>query len=198
MLAALRRARDLGFLGPGDVRSHLAHAAVFVRVCEPPAQALDLGSGGGIPGLALALAWPESTWVLLDANERRTAFLVTAVADLGLADRVGVRRARAEVAGRDPDGRGAFDVVVARGFGPPPVTAECGSPFLRVGGRLVVSEPPTEDPTRWDPAGLAELGLRIGPRADEPQARVQVLEQGSPCPVRFPRRTGIPAKRPLW
>ena len=141
----MRRAQALGFLGPGPIDAHLDHAAGYV-VVDPPERALDLGSGAGVPGLALAGRWPDSRWMLLDANERRGALLVQAIADLGWVGRVQVVVARAEDAARDSGLRGAFDLVTARSFGPPAVTAECGAPFLSVGGRLVVSEPPAEDP----------------------------------------------------
>ncbi|HET6966289.1 MAG TPA: hypothetical protein VFH58_16050, partial [Acidimicrobiales bacterium] len=104
---------------------------------------------------------------------------------------------RAEEAGRRPDLRGTFDVVVARSFGGPAVTAECGAPFLVAGGRLVVAEPPGGSADRWPAEGLEVLGLRPVEAMTEPSA-FQVLLQQEPCPERFPRRTGIPAKRPLF
>ena len=123
--AILERSRRLGFLGPGSVRVHVEHAHGFTRgVDAPPARLLDLGSGGGVPGLVLAVQWTETVTVLLDASERRCAFLTEAVVSLGCGDRVTVVRSRAEQAGRRDDLRGHFDVVVARGFGPPAVTAE--------------------------------------------------------------------------
>jgi 16S rRNA (guanine527-N7)-methyltransferase len=66
-----------------------------------------------------------------------------------------------------------------------------------VGGRLVVAEPPEAAPDRWDADGLAQLGLTLGPRRDVPSA-MQLLVQVRLCPDRFPRRTGVPAKRPLF
>jgi 16S rRNA (guanine527-N7)-methyltransferase len=101
-----------------------------------------------------------------------------------------VAGARAEVLGRQPGERGRHQAVVARGFGPPPVTAECGAPFLEVGGRLLTSEPPDERP--WPEAPLGALGLVVAGR----RAGVMVLEQARPCPERFPRRA--PAKHPLF
>lgn len=166
-------------------------------VSSPPQLAVDLGSGGGVPGLILALHWPASTWVLLDAGIRRTEFLRQAVAALFLEDRVEVVTARAEETGRDPVRRGAADLVVARSFGLPAVTAECAAPLLRVGGELVVAEPPGGAPHRWPAHGVLELGLDADRRIVEPAA-LQHLRQVSPCPDRYPRRTGIPEKRPLF
>lgn len=196
----LEEARELGFLGPGPVTGHIEHAAGFLRaVGEPhPDAVVDLGSGGGLPGLVVAQAWPNARVALLDANERRTAFLARAVLALGLDRRVVVAQSRAEDAGRDPAWRGRADLVVARSFGPPAVTAECAAPLLCEGGRLVVSEPPDGVPERWPEEPLAELGLRPVGRLEQAFSRFQILRQESPCPERFPRRVGVPAKRPLF
>jgi 16S rRNA (guanine527-N7)-methyltransferase len=158
--------------------------------------AVDLGSGGGLPGLPLALLWPGTSWILVEAGTKRAAFLREAVGRLDLTDRVEVAARRAEEAGRSAL-RGAAECVVARSFGPPAVTAECAAPLLKVGGTLVVAEPPGGDPDRWDPEGLTLLGLSPGRSVTRPTA-YQVLIQETPCPARFPRRTGIPNKRPLF
>jgi 16S rRNA (guanine527-N7)-methyltransferase len=138
----------------------------------------------------MALAWPETRWLLVEANGRRARFLRQAAERLGLADRVTVAEERAEVLGRSPGERGRYEAVIARGFGPPAVTAECGAPFLAIGGFLLASEPPDERP--WPSGPLAELGLVIRGR----RSGVMVLEQSAACPDRFPRRS--PAKRPLF
>jgi 16S rRNA (guanine527-N7)-methyltransferase len=164
----------------------------------PPALGIDLGSGAGVPGLALAVWWPASRWVLVDMGERRAVFLGDAVETLGVADRVTVAHRAAEEAGRDPQLRGAADLVVARSFGPPAVVAECAAPLLRVGGLLVVSEPPDLDPARWPVEGLATLGLIVHSRRESSAGSVVVLEQGSVAREAVPRRPGAPARRPLW
>jgi 16S rRNA (guanine527-N7)-methyltransferase len=208
LLTVLTRAQKLGFLGPGPIEPHVEHADRFLTAWrgDPPGQALDLGSGGGLPGLVLALRWPTSAWTYLDANQRRTAFLAEAVSSLGIADRVDVQRGRAEEVGHDGRLRAQFDLVTARSFGPPAVTAECAAPFLRIGGVLIVSEPP-DDPdldfkdedvlapkVRWDGDGLARVGLELGLRVNG----CQVLQQREICPTRYSRRVGIPTKRPLF
>jgi 16S rRNA (guanine527-N7)-methyltransferase len=201
--AVLERSRSLGFLGPGSLRVQAEHAAGFAAGPGPaPGRFLDLGSGGGVPGLVLAGLWPDAEGVLLDASERRCAFLAEAIDHLGLAGRVRVVRARAEEAGRSADLRGSMDVVTARGFGPPPVSAECGAPFLRVGGRLVVSEPPhggdDEAPaSRWPAEGLAMVGLAPDRAWSEPY-RYRSFVAVAACPDRYPRRVGVPGKRPLF
>lgn len=223
MEVVLEESRRLGFLGPGEVRAHIAHAQGFLRaVGAAPARVLDLGSGGGVPGLVLATQWLSTVTVLLEGKERRIAFLERAARQLDLSGRVLVLGGRAEDLGRQPCWRGKFDLVVARSFGPPAVTAECSAPFLRVGGTLVVSEPPSgqgELHERWSVPGLAQLGLVAGERrgdagsgagvvadrapmrrsaSDFPPASFQVLHQTSQCPGRFPRRPGMPGKRPLF
>ena len=160
--------------------------------------ALDLGSGGGLPGLVLAaLRAPEVCWTLLDARQRSVTFLFEAVAQLELGERVIPLLGRAEEIGRRDEYRGRYGLVVARGFGSPAVTAECAAPLLTVGGRLVVSEPPDPPPSRW-PAVLERLGLAFGAVQRFPEGSFAVLEQVNPCPSTYPRRTGVPAKRPLW
>ncbi|HEY2302396.1 MAG TPA: RsmG family class I SAM-dependent methyltransferase, partial [Acidimicrobiales bacterium] len=213
----LEEARAAGFLGPGPVDAHLRHAEGFVAVCRrlwpdgpTPPVILDLGSGGGLPGLVVATRLPEATLVLLDAQARRTAFLSDVVRRLGLGDRVSVRQDRAEAAGRDPGARGHFDGVLARSFGRPAVVAECAAPLLKPGGWLVVSEPPggsPEDPpdspsdpprtARWPAEPLRQLGL-VPDRLLHEASDYQTLRQVDPCPDRFPRRDGMPAKRPLY
>lgn len=198
MLAVWRRAQRLGFLGPGDVERHVEQARAFRAAVPAPEVALDLGSGGGVPGLALAAWWPSSRWVLLDAGERRAVFLADAVEQLGLRDRVCVVHSPAEDAARNRRYRAQFDLVVARSFGPPAVVAECGAPFLREEGRLVVSEPPDEDADRWPADELDRLGLEREAAPRYAEGSVVVLRQRHAAPADVPRRAGIPARRPRW
>lgn len=197
LTAVLAESQRRGFIGPGPLAPQVERAVEFSAVVpDPPHRVLDLGSGGGLPGLPLALLWRSSEVVLLDGSVTRSRFLAEAVESLDLEDRVQVVAERAEVAGRGSL-RGGVDLVVARSFGPPGVTAECAAPFLRVGGRLVVAEPPGGAPDRWVASGLARLAMRAAGSVAEPSA-FQVLEQIGPCPPEFPRRTGIPTKRPLF
>lgn len=195
LVRQLERSRALGFLGPGAVEDHVDHAMGFVEaLAAVMGTVVDLGSGGGVPGLVLACVRPDLTVVLVDAMEKRCAFLEEATGALGLAN-VQVVHGRAEIVGRSQL-RGAADAVVARGFGSPAVTAECAAPLLRVGGQLVVSEPPGGAP-RWPADPLVDLGLVVGHRSTSGPL-VQVLVQTAPCPEQYPRRNGMPAKRPLF
>lgn len=188
----LEEARALGFLGPGPVSFHVEHAEAYLApLAAVRGRALDLGAGGGVPGLVLAGARPDLQWTLLDGSTKRGAFLERAVTALDLENTV-VRTARAEEVANL---RASFDAVVARSFGTPAVTAECASPLLVVGGVLIVSEPPETANDRWTGArvlGLGPVQLLPGPPV------LAVLRQEERCPANYPRRTGVPAKRPLW
>lgn len=108
--------------------------------------------------------------------------------------------ARAESAARRPDLREQMDSVVARSFGPPAVTAECATGFLRLGGRLVVSEPPGEEagPTvRWPEEKLDVLGLGPPVPCGGPEGSFVRFEKRR-LDDRWPRRVGVPSKRSLW
>ena len=216
-MAALEEARRRGLIGDAPLDGQLVHALGFAEAVEAALAVplndsflggwVDLGSGGGLPGLVLAERWRHATGTLVDASSRSGRFLTEAVATCGLGDRVRVATARAEDVGRDHEYRATFDVAVARSFGPPALVAECAAPLLRVGGLLVVSEPPQDhcadpgaedgDSSRWPGGPLSLLGL-------EPEgvwrARYgyQVLRQTSLCSYRFPRRVGVPRKRPLY
>lgn len=200
LLDELERSRSLGFLGPGPVRDHVAHATEFGPLIEEGARVLDLGSGGGVPGLVLARRRPDLTVTLVDASTRRTDFLRESLRRLALVGQAEVRTGRAEVLAHDPGLRHRFDVVVSRSFGPPAATAECAVGFLQGAGALIlVSEPPPDLATdRWPAEGLAALSLRVGPMADVPHATIQVLQATDRCATRFPRAVGRPTKRPLF
>jgi 16S rRNA (guanine527-N7)-methyltransferase len=197
----LEDARGLGLLGPGPVDRQLQHSVDLARAVGGfDGRFLDLGSGGGLPGLVLAREFDRSTGVLLDSQSRRCEFLRDAVARLGITDRIEVACGRAEVLARDEGLRGGFDLVVARSFGAPAVTAECAVGFLKRGGELVVTEPPDEGAAevRWPASGLAELGLGEMTRIRYAETgAVRIVAGAGPDP-RWPRREGVPTKRPLW
>ena len=204
LVQILETARDRGFLGPGDLGRHLAHAEGFVEVVETaqqgaPASFCDLGSGGGLPGLVLATCWPDARGALIDANARRCAFLREGVALLAADGRIRVIEGRAEEIAHDPDHREQYEVVVARSFAGPAPTAEIATGLVRVGGVVVVSEPPGGEPRRWPEEHLAELGLGAA-RVTVVGARgsYALMRKDAIAPRGFPRAVGRPVKRPLW
>jgi len=205
VVASLNRSADLGFLGRMPVVEQIDHALGFVVAAEtalgrPPTSAADLGTGGGVPGLVLHPCWPECRLVLLDGNQRRTEFLAGQVDSWGVSSQVEVVRGRAEELARDDRFRREFEVVTARSFGSPAATVECGAPLLVLGGVMVVSEPPGEaDERRWPEEGLAQVGLSRASRVRlDDRFGYQVLVKSGETPDRYPRRVGVPSKRPLF
>ncbi|MGQ0803003.1 MAG: RsmG family class I SAM-dependent methyltransferase [Actinomycetota bacterium] len=195
----LEDARARGLLGPGPVEGHIRHSRALAELIGPaPDSFVDLGSGGGIPGLVLAQEWSAARATLIDSHRRAGAFLEEAVTRLELGGRLTVACGRAEELARQAHLRGAFELVVARSFGAPAATAECAVGFLQPGGRLVVSEPPESLPERWNPEGLADLGLSAPTIRRAAGITVAVVELAEAPADAWPRRTGVPAKRPLW
>jgi 16S rRNA (guanine527-N7)-methyltransferase len=214
LVRVLEQARESGLLGPEQIDRQVEHALGFAEVVlgaigtssrARRVRLLDLGSGGGLPGLAM-LGVPEladvvEELVLLDGSAKRAEWLRRAVVQLDLSGKVRVLEMRAELAGRDPDSRDSFSVVVARSFGKPAVTAECSAPLLAVGGILVVSEPPSgghSESARWPVDGLATLGMSPAAAHSARGFSYVSLVVREPCPDRFPRRNGVPTKRPLF
>ncbi len=194
--AVLRDAQNRGLIGPGSVASHREHAEAFLGLVPPGAvRGADLGTGGGLPGLVLAVARPAMHWTFVESRRTRVRFLTQALADLEVEGTV--LEERAEAVGRGAH-RGTFDVVTARSFGPPAVVAECGAPLLVPGGRLIVSEPPAGSATdRWPAEEVAVLGFGPAERMVGPPGMV-TLELVGVCPEDVPRKVGLPAKRPRF
>lgn len=203
LAGVLAIARTRGYLGRGDLDAHIRHATGFAIVVEgelgtEPTGFADLGSGGGVPGLVLALRWPTSSALFVEVGARRARDLRAAVETLGLGPRATVAEERAEVVAHDPEYRERWPVVTARGFGAPAVTAEIASGLVAVGGIVVVSEPPRGDVARWPEMALRGLGLgrvRMRSALDRTYA---VLRKEQSAPPNLPRRSGIPQKRPHW
>ena len=168
-LEVLRESQRLGFLGARPVEQVAEHAAAFATALgtlADGARLIDLGSGGGLPGLVLADLLPRCSIVLVDRRQKRTDFLQRAIRRLG-HEHVRVREADVfgvaqEVeAGIEPP----FDAVTARGFGPPQVTLRLARRLVDDHGAIVISEPPAEE-QRWNQGFVDELGLtseRLGP-----------------------------------
>jgi 16S rRNA (guanine527-N7)-methyltransferase len=194
----LEDAQRIGLIGPQPVEMHVSHAESWAAELDP-APLVDLGSGAGLPGLVFAHCWTAVEVSLLDSQTRRTAWLRTAVARLGLEGRVRVLEGRAEDLGHDPSLRERFPLVVARGFGPAATTAECGSAFTEVGGRLSVSDPPGGGrDERWPSDGLRSLGLAVESRVVQSATTFVILRKHAPLAAEVPRLRNLPLRKPLW
>jgi 16S rRNA (guanine527-N7)-methyltransferase len=203
LLEILGRAQSQGFLGPGDPREHLSHTLGFIETAlgclgGPPAQFADLGTGGGVPGLALALSWPQTEASLIESATRRCTALGEWITELGLESRVRVLEGRAEGWARVEGIRETFELVTARSFARPAVTAEIAAGLVRVGGFLVVSEPPESSPDRWPPAALERLGFEAAVPALVGGKHYASLRKARLAPETAPRAVGRPGKHPLW
>jgi len=193
LLTVLERARTVGFLGPGPLRVHLDHARAYGRhLPAGPIRLIDLGSGGGLPGIPLLADRTDITGVLLDAAQKRISFLVWALTELALTKRVSTITGRAEEWAHDADHRSRYDAVVCRGFGPPATTVECSAGYLALGGRLLISEPPGGRP--WPAGPLMKLGLRHLTISDE----IAVFEKVADVSDEYPRSSKRMTHSPLF
>ena len=163
---------------------------------------VDVGSGGGMPGLPLKIAFPALEVTLIESVNKKADFLRQTIADLGLSE-VNVVADRAELAARMPEHRDAYDWAAARALGPLPVVVELCAPFLDQGGLLVALRSGDLDaevlraapvfkalrlwsrtPIYLELPGLHGHGLVVG-------------EKYARTPDTYPRRPGVPRKRPL-
>ena len=161
---------------------------------------VDVGSGGGLPGIPLKIVRPDLELTLIEADQDKAAFLVHACASLGL-EGVEVVARRAEEAGHDPRLREAFDLVVARALAPMPVLAELCLGLVRVGGRLLAQKTEGEDQGAGshaiDVMGGAPTAVHAAPSAARRTGTVVVIDKIRPTPAEYPRRSGVPNRKPL-
>lgn len=173
LIETLRDAQRLGFFGPAPIESAVEHALGFVVAVtaqwsaselDGPRSIVDLGSGGGLPGLVIAEAMPEVRLVLIDRRQKRTDFLARASRRLAYHQVEVLCADVADLAGAvETGGRPPFDAVTARGFGPPEPTLRLATRLIAASGFVLISEPPAGD--RWDPGLLDALDLaseRVG------------------------------------
>ena len=145
---------------------------------------VDVGSGGGAPGIPLAVALPERQVTLLEANGRKCTFLREVARSL---PNVTVVQGRAEEQETD-----RFGVAVAKALAPPPVAAEWCLPLVAPGGAVVLYVGPTADA-----AAVSRVSERLGGGPAEQLPGLLVLRKLEPTPPGFPRRPGVAKKRPL-
>jgi len=164
---ALASSQALGMLGDRPIAEVVEHATAFVAALDDVnGLVVDLGAGGGVPGLVIARARPDLQLVLVDRRATRTDHLHRLVGRLALGARVDV--VTADVTTLDLEA----DAAVARGFGPPDVTLAAAVHVVRPGGRVIVSEPPGHDVERWPAERLARSGVT---RLPHPDSRVAVF-----------------------
>ncbi len=192
-------------------RLHLLDALAALPILDAldPDNAVDLGSGGGVPAIPLAIARPQVAWLLVDSVGKKAAFLREAAAALGLPN-LEVAAERAELLGRNPRHRERAQLVTARACARLPVLAELAMPLLATGGALLAWKGPltaTDDEVRDGNRAMRELGggeveilhaLRVpgGPDLLGGHTFVRAVKD-RPTPPRYPRRPGEPGRHPL-
>jgi 16S rRNA (guanine527-N7)-methyltransferase len=209
---------------PGLVRGPalplIEDSLVLLPHLQDARSVVDVGSGGGMPGLPLKLARPDLEVTLLEADRKKAAFLVHAAAQLGLD--VNVVPERAEITGQGAL-RESFDLAVCRALARPRVLVELCLPLVRVGGRVLAMRTTGETDTsseaeegegegeaaEGEPENETELisaaahlggGAPLVYRAPSPareRGTILVVGKVAPTPERYPRRPGLPNRRPL-
>jgi 16S rRNA (guanine527-N7)-methyltransferase len=188
----------------GIVIKHFLDSLSAARsIPSGPIKLIDVGAGAGLPGLPLKIARPEIALTLLEATRKKCDFLKAVIAELQLID-VQVINVRAEEAGRADEHREAYDIAIARGVAEMPTLIEYLLPVVKIGGLALAqkSKEVLNDVQRAERA-LTTLGGRLSdivavsvPELNEIRYLV-VVEKIAATPEKYPRRTGVPSKRPL-
>ena len=205
-----REANLTGIRDPNDIAVHVIGDALSPLLdaphdylADPPGELLDVGSGAGIPGIVYAILWPDTKVVLLESQKKRIEFLHDAVQELGLSN-VEVLEGRAEAHAHELHWRERFDFVTSRALAPLPISLELCLPFLALEGFFLTFKGNTpNDEVKEAEFALSKLGggqidtraYLAGPGA--PRRHALWSEKIGLTPDRFPRKEGIPAKRPL-
>lgn len=198
----LQEAIPQGFLGPNEadriLERHILESAALAPVLPGRTGVTDVGSGAGLPGIVLGCVGRRVT--IIEGLEKRARFLHDVAQRLGVT--VDVRFERAEDAGRG-DLRGSADAVVARALAEPAVALELCLPLARVGGLVAI--PATRRPEEDERFARVATALGGGaPRWEklsvpgvDPPRYVMIVDKTRPTAERFPRRSGVPKRRPL-
>lgn len=167
-----------------------------------PLRLFDLGTGAGLPGIPLKIVSPGIHLALLESVAKKTRFLSHLVARLGLAD-VGVLTGRAEDLGRQESYREQFELVVSRGVAPLPTLVELALPFCALGGTFVAQKKGELEGEIAEATGAIDVlggrlrGVRKVELEELGERALVIIDKVSVTPQRYPRRAGVPSKRPL-
>ncbi len=163
---------------------------------------LDIGSGAGFPGIPLKIVFPKTALVIVESRQKRAHFLELVITKLGLSGVI-VSNQRVEEFGQNQKNREIFDIVLARAVASLNVLLEYAIPLLTIGGRFIAYKGRKKDLEIEEarPA-LVEFGaeleevlsLDIEPGKDR---SLVVIRKLSPTPAKYPRRQGMPGKRPI-
>jgi 16S rRNA (guanine527-N7)-methyltransferase len=186
-----------------DVHVADSLAGLEVPALHAAGRIADLGAGAGFPGLVLAAALPQANVDLIESARRKCEVIDRLAEAAGLHDRVRAVPARAEEWAR-ADGASAYDVVTARALAPLPVICEYAAPLLRLGGVLVAWKGARQaDEDASGARAAAQLGLgdpeviAVTPYRGSRNRHLHVYSKVRETAEKFPRRSGMAAKRPL-
>ncbi len=158
---------------------------------------IDVGSGGGLPGVPLAIVMGDVDFVLLDATKKKTDFIARCAQWLGL-ENLSVINGRAEGVGQDKAHRGMYDGAMARAVGKVAMIAELTVPMVKVGGLVVLTKgEQAEEELKQAKKALHMLHTHHVGTVETPTGRVVVLEKQRTTPRMYPRRDGEPKRSPL-
>jgi 16S rRNA (guanine527-N7)-methyltransferase len=186
------------------VIKHFLDSLSAARSLPPgPINLIDVGAGAGLPGLPLKIVRPEISLTLLEATRKKCDFLQAVTDDLQLAS-VKIVNARAEEAGRLADHREAYDIAIARAVADLPVLIEYLLPFVKIGGFAVAqkSREAADELDRADTAilllgGLGSEIVKVHVPGLNDERTLILVEKITATSDEYPRRTGVPAKKPL-
>lgn len=179
---------------------HVADALTLLPMLaalgETP-RVIDVGSGGGVPGIPLAIAMPAAAFTLIDATGKKVEFLRACAADLLLAN-VTILQARAERLGHDKAHREAYDAAIARAVGPLPTLVELLAPLIKPDGvALAIKGAKADEELAAAALAMHAVGLRHERTEDTPTGKVVILAKSRRTPRIYPRADGLPKSKPI-
>ena len=208
LLASYTQANVIGSKKePGIILQHLLDSLSCFSVREVALQGrlIDVGSGGGLPGIPLAIAQPELNVSLLEATEKKATFLQLAKEHLRLT-RLNIINERAEDTGKEKGSRDKYDLAITRALASLPVVMEYSAPFVKSGGVILAMKGRLEeDEIAAGKRAAAKLGAEfqevakvpLRPELEQKQRHIAVFRKIASTPTGYPRRTGLAKKRPL-
>lgn len=208
VLSAYREANVIGVRDPDEILMRHILDSLSGLYWEPLRRAtllVDVGSGGGLPGIPLKIVLAGAEVTLIEATAKKVRFMQRAVGDLGLAG-VTVVNARAEAVGQDPSFREKFEIAITRAVGPLAIVLEYCAPLVRRGGTVLAMKGHLEnDELRGGDRAATALGLEAGEVIPVPWLKETEVENRNlvlfkkikSTPDAYPRRPGLAKKRPL-
>lgn len=184
------------------VKHFLDSLSVAPQIPQHAQTLIDIGTGAGFPGIPLKITLPALRVTLLEATGKKVEFLKHIITQLKLSNTIALQ-ARAEDASQNPAHREQYDVAVARAVANLATLSEYALPFVRVGGIFIAQKGVNiDDELKQAEFALKELGGRVLKLAPVQlpsleQRHLIIIEKTKPTPAKYPRRAGIPERKPL-